>query len=133
MSHATVRAGICAAALTGVCALSGTAVGSAQASDRTPDSWGDGWRHSAPRHESTGHDHAVPAVVTAWSEVYVRDAPTTHAEATSSLPSGAHIRLFCQTSGEHVNGTSTWYFDNDAHGWISAAHVHPTSWQPPSC
>ncbi|MEV5982110.1 hypothetical protein [Streptomyces sp. NPDC052114] len=71
--------------------------------------------------------------MTAWSEVYVRDAPTVDAKATSTLPAGAHIRLFCQTTGDHVNGTSTWYFDNDNHGWISAAYVHPTGWQPATC
>ncbi|WP_428951142.1 hypothetical protein [Streptomyces sp. cg35] len=72
-------------------------------------------------------------MVTARTEVYVRDAPTVHARATATLTAGSHIRLFCQTNGGHADGTSVWYFDNDAHGWISASHVRPTAWQPPSC
>lgn len=130
MTRATFRAGICAAALTGALALSGTAaVGSAHASDENPDRRGP----TPCSHANDDQDHAVPAVVTSWSKVHVRDAPTVHAPAVSTLPAGAHIRLFCQTTGDRVDGTSVWYFDNDAHGWVSAAHAHPTGWQPLSC
>ncbi|MFD8571833.1 hypothetical protein [Streptomyces sp. NPDC059639] len=138
MNRSKIRTGIGAAALTGAFALTGLATaGSAHASGWDPDGWGPAgswsgswsWSSSGGGHD----DHAAPAVVTAWPEVYVRDAPTVHAKATATLPDGAHIRLFCQTTGDRVDGTTAWYFDNDAHGWISAAHVHPTGWQPPSC
>ncbi|MEU6126233.1 hypothetical protein [Streptomyces sp. NPDC047123] len=142
-SHSRIRAGACAAALAGAFAVTGLAAGSAHASgwdrdDGVPGgSWSEAWTGpgSAPGAWSWNeHDgHAAPAVVTARSQVYVRDAPTVHARATATLPAGSHIRLFCQTDGGHVDGTSVWYFDDDAHGWISAAHVRPTAWQPPSC
>ncbi|WP_338704028.1 hypothetical protein V2W30_39710 (plasmid) [Streptomyces sp. Q6] len=150
MNRSKIRTRACAAALTGAFALTGLAAsGSAHASGWDPDDWGPGsswseswtwsgsWTVSAAGAWSwsgNGHaDHIAPAVVTARTEVYVRDAPTVHAKATATLPAGSHIRLFCQTDGGHADGTSTWYFDNDAHGWISAAHVRPTGWQPPSC
>ncbi|MEU6848317.1 hypothetical protein ABZ930_41340 [Streptomyces sp. NPDC046716] len=130
MNRSVIRSALCGAALLGTCALTGTAAASAHASGGGPDGWRE---HGATWSWSTWDGHAAPAVVTAWSPVYVRDAPTVTAKATSTLPAGAHIRLFCQTTGDHVDSTSTWYFDNDAHGWVSAAHVRPTGWQPPSC
>ncbi|WP_420037186.1 hypothetical protein ACN2WE_37620 [Streptomyces sp. cg28] len=130
MNRPVIRSVFCGAALLGACALTGAAAASAHASEGGPD----GWRGPGPtRSWGAWTDHAAPAVVTARSEVYVRDAPTVTAKATSTLPAGAHIHLFCRAIGEHVDGTSTWYFDNDAHGWISAAHVRPTDWQPPAC
>ncbi|MYW62615.1 hypothetical protein GTY65_00760 [Streptomyces sp. SID8379] len=136
MIRMKARAGICAVVLTGACAATGAAAGGAQASEGSPQSWQESWEPWEPSsspYGDTDHDHAAPAVVTARTEVYVRDAPTTHAKATATLPPGAHIRLFCETTGERTDGTSTWYFDNDAHGWISAAHVRPTAWQTASC
>ncbi|MCQ4205625.1 hypothetical protein [Streptomyces longispororuber] len=149
MNHSKILTRACAAVLTGAFALTGLAAGgSAHASGWDPDDWGPGgswsetltwsgsWTESAAETwtwSGNGHDdHAAPAVVTARTEVYVRDAPTVHARATATLPAGSHVRLFCQTDGGHADGT-VWYFDNDAHGWISAAHVRPTGWQPPSC
>lgn len=130
MIRAKTRAGICALALGAVSAFTGfAAADSAHASDHHPAPS----RHSAPQHCDHGKDHAVPGMVAAWTEIYVRDAPSVHAPATSTLPAGSHIWLFCQTAGDHVEGTSTWYFDDDAHGWVSAAHVHPTAAQPPDC
>ncbi|MER5948427.1 hypothetical protein ABT127_20470 [Streptomyces sp. NPDC001904] len=130
MKRPVIRSVIGGAALLGACALTGVTVTSAHASDRGPD----GWREPGPaRSWGAWDDHAAPAVVTARAEVSVRDAPTVTARATSTLPPGAHLRLFCRATGEHVDGTSVWYFDNDAHGWVSAAHVRPTGWQPPAC
>lgn len=122
------RAGWCAAVMAGAFALAGTVAtaGSAHGSDGDPSLTS----HSVSSHWDA-HAHEAPAVVTAWSAV--RDAPNQHAQATSTLAPGSHIQLFCQTSGAWVSGNSTWYFDNNAHGWVSAAYVHPTAWQPPDC
>lgn len=128
MNRPRIRAGICAAVLTGAVALTGTAAMGSQASDERPGRGG----YSASLYEDTNRGRNVPAVVTAW-KAEVRDAPNPHAEVTSTLHKGAHLLLFCQTTGDYMHGTSLWYFDNYAHGWISASQVHPTGHQPPSC
>ncbi|WP_372351035.1 hypothetical protein [Streptomyces sp. KL116D] len=149
MTHPKSQAGMRSAVLAAACALAaGLAAGTAHASDPGPGPGpgpDDGWNQSATYGytitstttfwpvSATDSNPAAPAVVTSWTPLAVRDAPTTHTKATSHLPVGAHIRLFCQTTGERAQGTSTWYFDNDAHGWVSAAYVHPTHGQPPGC
>lgn len=126
MPHATVRAAVCAAVLAGACAFTGTAT-AASADLGVRDTAASGVR--APANDSPS---SVPARVSSSAAV-VRDAPASHAPVVTTLPAGAHVQLLCRTTGDHVDGTSTWYFDDDAHGWVSAAHVHPTSWQPRVC
>lgn len=130
MQSRKLRARWCATVAAGAFALAGTAatVSTSHASDGAPGTSD----YSSSSHWDA-HSHAAPGVVTGWSDAPVRDAPNRHAQATSTLAPGTHIELFCQTSGGWAHGTSTWYFDNNAHGWVSAAHVQPTAWQPPDC
>jgi hypothetical protein len=62
----------------------------------------------------------VPGVVTA-SALRIRAAPTTASAILGSYPKGATITILCETSGETIEGNSTW--DQTDKGFVSDRYV----------
>jgi hypothetical protein len=82
----------------------------------------------APPAPATG---PVSGEVTA-SALFIRTTPSTSVAAVGSYPRGAAITILCETTGENVEGNTTW--DKTDRGFVSDRYVNRTgTGKPPAC
>ncbi|WP_373297074.1 SH3 domain-containing protein [Streptomyces brasiliensis] len=72
---------------------------------------------------------AVTGIVTA-NGLNVRALPTTTSDILGSYAGGTQISILCRSSGEIVDGNSTWYTFANRTGWVTARYVSVTGAVP---